>query len=162
MAERPKRKLSPKQKVFAEEYLKDLNSTQAAKRAGYSEKSAAYAGSHTLNVPEVKAQIQKNMDERSERTKIDSDYVLTTVKDTVERCRQAEPVMEWDPIAKEMVRTGEWKFDAANVLKGCDLLGKHLKLWDQAAPVNININLNELSDEQIDAEIAAFEKRLKK
>ena len=43
------RKLSPKQEVFVQEYLKDLNATQAAIRAGYSEKSASRIGIELLN-----------------------------------------------------------------------------------------------------------------
>lgn len=159
----PKKKgeLTDKQKRFAEEFPIDLNAEAAAKRAGYSEKTAYSIGSELKGVPHVREEIQKKLDERSERTGITADYVLTTVKDTIERCRQAEPVMEWDPVGKEMVPTGEYKFDANAVLKGCDMLGKHIKLWDQSPKIDINLNLSTLSDEQLSQRIQELESKLK-
>lgn len=155
-------KLTDKEKRFAEEYPKSLDARKAAEIAGFSKKSANVIGCQLKQKPEVAEEIQKQFDARSERTKIDQDYVINTIVETIERCKQGVPVEEWDPIAKEMVKTGEWKFEPQAVLKGADLLGKHLKLWDQSAPVTVNINLNEMSDEQIEAEIASYEKRLKK
>ena len=70
------RKLTPKQALFAEEYLKDLNATQAATRAGYSEKTASSQGERLLRNAEVKEAIHKAMGERSERTKMKADEVL--------------------------------------------------------------------------------------
>jgi phage terminase small subunit len=68
--------LSPKQEAFCLEYMKDLNATQAAIRAGYSEDSAASIGWENLRKPEIQARLKQLMDERSERTKISSDRVL--------------------------------------------------------------------------------------
>ena len=153
----PKGKLTNRQKVFTEEYVKDLNASQAAQRAGYAEVSSRSHSSELMSDPKIQAEIQKNMDARSERTKIDADYVLNTIRDTVERCRQAEPVLD-----KEGFETGEWKFDAANVLKGCDLLGKHLKLWSDAPKVDLSLNLSTLSDEQLEEKIKEYESKLKR
>lgn len=161
MPKKKKGELTPKQQAFTEEYLKDLNGSKAAKRAGFSARSAKDIAFELVAKPEIKKVIQKKMDERSERTKIDADYVLTTIKDTVERCRQAEQVMAWDPLEKTMVPTGEWKFDANAVLKGCDLLGKHIKLWSDAPKVDFNINLSTMSDEELDKKIQEYESRLK-
>lgn len=159
---KPKGKLTNRQKVFTEEYVKDLNASQAAQRAGYAEVSSRSHSSELMNDPKIQAEIQKNMDARSERTKIDADYVLNTIRDTVERCRQAEPVMEWCPIEKAMVHNGEWKFDSNAVLKGCDLLGKHLKLWSDAPKVDLSLNLSTLSDEQLEEKIKEYESKLKR
>lgn len=148
--------ISDRQKVFAEEYPKDLNASKAAKRAGYAKVSSRQTGSLLLKNPEVQAEIQKNLNERSERTKIDADYVLYTIRDTIERCKQAEPVL--DDKGQE---TGEYKFDANAVLKGADLLGKHLKLWTDGPKVDVTVNLSNLSDEQIDQRIKELESKLK-
>lgn len=121
-------KLTPKQKMFIQEYLVDLNATQAAMRAGYSARTANEQGARLLAHVSVAAAVQEAMDKRSERTEINADYVLNTIKSTIERCQQAEPVMVRDA-GGEMVESGEYKFDASNVLKGCELLGKHLKLF---------------------------------
>jgi phage terminase small subunit len=70
------RGLSPKQQRFVEEYLIDLNATQAAIRAGYSEKTAQPASSRLLSNVMVQAAIQEAMRARSERTQITADSVL--------------------------------------------------------------------------------------
>lgn len=118
------RPLSGKQKVFVDEYLKDLNATQAAIRAGYSKKTAEDIGRQALRKAPVAAAIQEVMDARSKRTQISADYVLNGIKNTIERCAQEEPVVD-----KEGNHTGEYKFDSGAVLKGYELLGKHLKLF---------------------------------
>jgi len=68
--------LTPKQARFVEEYLKDLNATQAAIRAGYSERTAEWIGPQLLGKTHVAAAIAAKMAERSQRTQIDADYVL--------------------------------------------------------------------------------------
>lgn len=68
--------LTPKQERFVEEYLVDLNATQAATRAGYSEKTARAIGSENLSKPDVQVAIQEAVAERSKRTEITADRVL--------------------------------------------------------------------------------------
>lgn len=68
--------LNEKQKRFAAEYLIDLNATQAAIRAGYSEKTAGVQGFGLLKKPEIQKLIQELMEARSERTEITQDQVL--------------------------------------------------------------------------------------
>jgi len=68
--------LTDKQKRFVEEYLVDLNATQAAIRAGYSAKTAGSIGEENLKKPEIAAAIQEAMDARSKRTEITADRVL--------------------------------------------------------------------------------------
>jgi len=68
--------LTPKQKRFVEEYLIDLNATQAAIRAGYSKKTAEVIGHENLRKPKIAEAIQKAKEERSKRTEITADRVL--------------------------------------------------------------------------------------
>lgn len=71
---------------------------------------------------------------RSAKTAITADYVLETIRETVERCAQHRPVLDkaGNPV---MVTTpdGEvvpaFTFDSAGVLKGSELLGKHIGLF---------------------------------
>ena len=126
--------LTAKQRTFVEEYLVDLNATQAAIRAGYSAKTAGSVGNENLQKPDIAAAIQEAMDKRSERTEITADYVLQSIYQTMERCKQVEPVLDrrGDPVLVETPDGGEAKaftFNAAGVLKGAELLGKHLKLF---------------------------------
>jgi phage terminase small subunit len=116
--------LTPKQQRFVDEYLIDLNATQAAIRAGYAKRRANCMGFENLRKPEIATAIQAGMAKRAKRTEITQDYVLKTIRDTIERCAQAEPVLDRDG-----EQTGEYKFDAAAVLRGAELLGKHLKMF---------------------------------
>ena len=65
-----------KRELFAREYIVDLNATKAAERAGYSAKSAYSQGHRLLKDGEVKAEIQRLMDQRGERLEITADKVL--------------------------------------------------------------------------------------
>lgn len=68
--------LTDKQRIFCEEYLIDLNATQAAVRAGYSEKTAYSIGQENLNKPEIQEEIKRLKKARSKRTQITADRVL--------------------------------------------------------------------------------------
>ena len=72
-------KLTTKRKLFAMEYLKDLNATQAAIRAGYSEKGAEVTGFNLLRNTKVAAEIQAAMNRRAERLTLTSDYTLRAI-----------------------------------------------------------------------------------
>ena len=70
------KKLTSKQKMFVKEYLVDLNATQAALRAGYSEKTAYRTGADNLKKPQIQEAIQQAMQKREQRTEITADKVL--------------------------------------------------------------------------------------
>jgi phage terminase small subunit len=101
--------LSPKRQRFVDEYLIDLNATAAYIRAGYRAVGhcANVSASRLLHQPMVAQQVQRAMDTRSVELGIDARFVLTTIKATIDRCSQAEPVMAYDK----------------------ELLGKHLKMF---------------------------------
>lgn len=69
-------KLTDKQELFCREYLIDLNATQAAIRAGYSENTASEQGARLLVNVKVQNYIQELKQQRNDRNKIDADYVL--------------------------------------------------------------------------------------
>ena len=71
--------LNDKQKRFAEEYTVDLNLTQAAKRAGYSKKTAYSMGSELLKKPEVKQYVEKQQAKLSQKTEITAERVLQEI-----------------------------------------------------------------------------------
>lgn len=126
--------LTARQSRFVDEYLISLNATQAAKKAGYSEKTASRIGPELLGKTCVANAIQERMDRRSERTQIDADFVLHGIAKNIARCEQGEGVFNRDG-SRVMVETEDgdqapmWKYDATNALKGYELLGKHLKLF---------------------------------
>jgi phage terminase small subunit len=70
------KELNDKQQAFCREYIIDLNATQAAIRAGYSEKTAQQISSENLLKPLIQEMIQKLIKERADRTGITADRVL--------------------------------------------------------------------------------------
>lgn len=73
--------LTKKQRLFVDEYLLDLNATQAAIRAGYSTRRATEIGYQLLQRPEVAQAIQAAMAERSKRTEVEADYVIRRLRE---------------------------------------------------------------------------------
>lgn len=71
-----KRKLTPKQAIFVKEYLVDLNATQAAIRAGYSEKRASELGYQLLQKTTVQEAVNEQINKRAEKTEITAEKVL--------------------------------------------------------------------------------------
>lgn len=140
--------LNEKQKAFCEEYIKDFNGTQAAIRAGYSSHTANEQASQLLAKLNVQEYLEELKAERAKRVRLDHDYVLNTLIEVVDRCKQATPVMIRDEDGK-YVESGEWKFESTSVIKAIDLIGKHLGTWEkdniQKAPV-INIKTSEEDD----------------
>lgn len=72
--------LTPKQTLFVQEYLVDLNATQAAIRAGYSKNTAKAIGAENLTKPDIADAVQKAMGARSERVVITQDSVLKNIE----------------------------------------------------------------------------------
>lgn len=68
--------LTPKQEKFCQEYLIDLNATQAAIRAGYRENTAKSVGSENLTKPDIQTRLKVLMDARAKRTEVTADRVL--------------------------------------------------------------------------------------
>lgn len=147
-------KLTDKQELFAREYLKDLNATQAAIRAGYSEKSAAAQGCENLIKPNIAARIIELKGARNEEVGIDAAYVLRRlveidqmdVLDIVKDDLSLKPVTEWPAswrryisgfdVSEMFENTGEGgarelagflkKIKWPDKVKNLELLGKHV------------------------------------
>lgn len=143
-----KRKVTEKQNIFCNEYLIDLNATQAAIRAGYSPKTAYSIGSELLNNPVVRARIDTAMAARSARTGINADRVVRelakvafvnapdviNMKDATLR-EDASPD-DTAVIASVKVKQTfgdyegiEREIKLADKLKALELLGKHLGMF---------------------------------
>ena len=103
--------LTPKQERFVQEYLVDLNATQAAIRAGYKN---AEIGRQLITKNNVSAAIQEAKRKRSERTEISQDYVLMELKEIADQ--EAS-----DAAASELKYSSK--------LKALELLGKHLGMF---------------------------------
>jgi phage terminase small subunit len=78
-----KKKLTAKQAAFCREYMIDRNATQAAIRAGYSEKTAYSVGHENLSKPEIAAEIRKLEKEAAERNRVSIDEVVQFLAETM-------------------------------------------------------------------------------
>ena len=87
--------LTAQQSRFVDEYLKDLNATQAYMRAGYKAKGNAAESAAVRLLRNVKVQqtIQERMNDRAQRTQIDADFVLHGIAKNIKRCEQATPMV---------------------------------------------------------------------
>lgn len=100
------KQLTPKQELFCREYLKDLNATQAAIRAGYSEKTARATGSENLSKPDIADRIAELKAERNEEVGIDAAYVLRRlteidqmdVLDILLANGELKPIKDWPKV----------------------------------------------------------------
>jgi phage terminase small subunit len=129
--------LNDKQKRFCQEYLKDLNATQAAIRAGYSEKSARSIANENLTKPDIQQYIQELQEGIQKRNQITIDEIMTDLIEVKNRCLQNVPVMYFDKIDKEWKHEGKedgepvYKFDSNGATKALDLLGKIIGAYEK-------------------------------
>ena len=137
------RPLSEKQRLFIKEYLVDLNATQAAIRAGYSEKTAYSAGQRLLKHVEVQKAVTKAQAERSQRVEVTQDYVINNLVEIVERTMQRAPVLDrkGEQVTDEEGRA-VWTFDAKSANRALELLGKHLGIFSDRVQNEISGGLS--------------------
>lgn len=145
-----------KQRMFVEEYLIDLNATQAAIRAGYSAKTADQQGSRMLANVKVQQAIAERMAERSKRTGVNQDRVVLELSkiaflkmtDVVDRNGAIKQDASEDDLAciesikykesdNEYGGSVEREVKVASKLKALELLGKHLGMWNDKLDVNV-------------------------
>lgn len=144
------KQLTDKQKRFCEEYLVDLNATQAAIRAGYSSKTASRIAIELLNKTHVSAYLNKLMQQRSKRTEITADRVLEELaaiafSDRTELAQVGKhgevnftPTEKLPDEAKKIIagiENGKYgtKVTTYDKVKALELLGKHLGLFTSGA-----------------------------
>lgn len=129
-------KLSRRERRFVNEYLVDLNGTEAIRRIDPKSKRPDVKSGKLLMRAHVNAAIELGMGAREQRTGITQDYVLRTIQETVERCRQGEIVRDKRGQAvvaftKDGALAAVYKFDAKAVLTGASLLMDHLGMKRQ-------------------------------
>jgi phage terminase small subunit len=106
--------LNAKQRLFVAEYLKDLNATQAAIRAGYSAKTAASQGERLLRNVEIRRAIDVAMATREEKLQIDATWVLKRLVDMADADRldlyddagRLLPVADWPEVWRKGMVNG--------------------------------------------------------
>jgi phage terminase small subunit len=127
-------KMTPKQQRFCDEYLIDLNATQAAIRAGYSKKTAYSIGIENLRKPEIKSYIDARMAEKESELIADQDEVLKYLT-AVLRGESKAFVLARDDIGAEQVI--QKPPDEKERLKAAELLGKRYSLFKESVKLDV-------------------------
>ena len=162
-------KLTEKQQRFVDEYLIDLNATQAAIRAGYSVKTANEQGSQLLAKLSIQTEISKRMAERSRRIGVNQDRVVqelariafVRMTDVVGPDGRIKDDANGDDLSCiESIRYKQSDTDTGSSverevrispkMKALELLGKHLGMWNDKLDVNMNIPVIISGEEQLE------------
>ena len=133
-------KLTDKQKRFVEEYLVDLNATQAAIRAGYSEQTAYSIGQRLLKKVEVQEAIQQAQNKRSERTQITQDEVIRRLIENVDISMGKKATVITIPSKSENGGVvgndvAQFVYEPSAANKALELLGKHLGIFKDGVDI---------------------------
>lgn len=97
--------LTAKQQRFVDEYLIDLNATQAAIRAGYSEKTAAETGYENLRKPQIAEYIESKQKKLEEKAQVTQEWVIQQYMDIINNCKETDPSVSkgaLDSVAKHL------------------------------------------------------------
>jgi phage terminase small subunit len=162
-------KLTAKQQAFVEHYIVSLNASSAALKAGYSKKTAPFIGAENLKKPKINAFIEQAKRERSERVKVDADYVLKRlfeidqldVADILDVDHSLKPVSDWpkawrlsisaidikhlqgeDPDLETIIKKIKWP----DKLRNLELIGKHVDVKAFEEQINVKVDHAEILD----------------
>ena len=177
-----KAKLTAKQSLFVKEYLVDLNATQAAIRAGYSEKTAAQMGAENLTKPVITEAIMQAMNKRSETVETSAKYVLDRLHQEMEadladlynEDGSLKHVHEWPGIWRkglvsgvDVIEIGDGnagkvtKLKISDRVKRLELIGKHHAMFTNNVNLGGNLAIKNLTDEELDSRVEELRAKLK-
>jgi phage terminase small subunit len=136
-------KLTAKQQRFCDEYLIDLNATQAAIRAGYSKKTANRIGTENLSKPVIKEYIENRMAEKEAALIADQDEVLKYLTSVLRgQSKSTEIVIEGLGDGSTKARKMEKEPSEKDKLKAAELLGKRYGLYTEKVEEKVDMELN--------------------
>lgn len=135
-------KLTAKQQRFCDEYLIDLNATQAAIRAGYSEKNARNIASENLAKPNIKAYIDERMAEKESQLIATQDEVLKYLTSVLRgESQSTEIVVEGTGDGCSEARTLKKEPSEKDRLRAAELLGKRYGLYTDKVETDVDMAL---------------------
>lgn len=147
--------LTEKQKRFCDEYLVDLNATQAAIRAGYSEKTAKQIAQQNLTKLDIQEYIKKRMAEKEDALIAKQDEVLQTLTRVLRRqemdtvvvtCKERSSGYDENGkkviVEKEVPRVVQIPTRVNDLNKAAELLGKRYGLYTEKIETDVDMELN--------------------
>lgn len=154
METRDNSNLTEQQKLFCLEYIRvGMIGAQAARKAGYSKKSAGTTACILLKNPDVKLEISKLQREIAKEAKIDAVWVLEKLIRIVDRCMEGHVKTVCGRPVKKIVEDDDgnehkvpvWTFDSAGANRALELIGKHLGMFTELIK---NLDDKELTEKQ--------------
>ena len=136
-------KLTAKQQRFCDEYLIDLNATQAAIRAGYSKKTANRSGTENLSKLVIREYIENRMAEKEAALIANQDEVLKYLTSVLRgQSKSTEIVIEGLGDGSTKARKMEKEPSEKDKLKAAELLGKRYGLYTEKVEEKVDMELN--------------------
>lgn len=136
-------KLTAKQQRFCDEYLIDLNATQAAIRAGYSKKTANRIGTENLSKLVIREYIESRMAEKEAALIANQDEVLKYLTSVLRgQSKSTEIVIEGLGDGSTKARKMEKEPSEKDKLKAAELLGKRYGLYTEKVEEKVDMELN--------------------
>jgi phage terminase small subunit len=149
-------KLTEKQQRFCDEYLIDLNATQAAIRAGYSEKTARAMGSENLTKPDIKEYIENRIAEKKEKLIADQDEVMRYLSAVMRREKTESVVvtlseeksmyvpdengtMRKQTVKREVPKIVEIPAQLRDANKAAELLGRRYGMYTDKIDASVDV-----------------------
>ncbi len=143
--------LSPRRHLFVKEYLVDFNGARAAVAAGYAKKSANVTASKLLTIANIQEALGKEIEERSDRCKVDADHVLNRlieidqmdIIDVIDDNGAVKPISKWPKVWRQFLSGMDFsefnhsekeygflkKIKWPDKLRNLELIGRHLGMW---------------------------------
>lgn len=152
----PYQALSDKERHVADVFIEvgpgNSRVVQVAEKTGF-ERSAVYK---ILKRPHVRAYVDEREAEILKIVRanqlLNREWIIHQLIEVQRQCMKGEPVMEFDPVEKRMVPTGEWQFDSKGANRSLELLGKEIGMFEKKPAIdnrkifNVQINLNKYHD----------------
>lgn len=148
-------KFTSKQQRFCDEYLVDLNATQAAIRAGYSKKTAKQIAQQNLTKLDIQEYIKKRMAEKEDALIAKQDEVLQTLTRVLRRqemdtvvvtCKERSSGYDENGkkviVEKEIPRVVQIPTRVNDLNKAAELLGKRYGLYTEKIETDVDMELN--------------------
>ena len=128
-------KLTPKQRKFADNYIKTGNATESAIKAGYSENTARAIGAENLTKPNIKKYVEQRLTKQSDNTIASAEEILQYLTKVVRAEIKEKSYKYVDGELEEM----EYDPDIRDRTKAAELLGKRYGVFIDRLEANISV-----------------------
>jgi len=164
------KKLTQQQELFVAEYMKDLDGTKAAKRAGYKPKNAGQMAYELLRKPHIKAACAKFKIDTLATAQIDAAWLLkrlateasADIEDIYDWDGTLLPISEWPKIWRQGLVTEvdmeKGKIKVSDRLKRLELIGKHVGIQAFSEQTAVRHTIDDVSDDELLARLTELRK----